>query len=300
MLVEKRRLDKRTDPGKIAIPSGGIEENESPESALIRETKEELNITPTKYSYICTLSYQHTKVDFVINYFLIEKWIGKIKNKEADKIFWINSKKPKELDISVDKKAIEILNKKISSKTVCLVTSNEDRHNFVKKAFAQFDLCVERVSLKLNEIQADTVKEVATAKALSAAKTIGKPCICEDTELCIKALKNFPGTYMKFAQARLTSEKIILLMKDEKNKSAMFRSTIVYAEPDGFHKTFETKINGTILTKKKGNNGRGWDSIFQINESKKTLAEYEPSERFEIWNKGYLELGRWLSTKKVI
>jgi 8-oxo-dGTP pyrophosphatase MutT (NUDIX family) len=44
VLAEKRKLTKKVMPGAIALPSGHLEEGESPEDALQREVSEELGI----------------------------------------------------------------------------------------------------------------------------------------------------------------------------------------------------------------------------------------------------------------
>lgn len=180
-------------------------------------------------------------------------------------------------------------------KEINVVTSNEDRFQFVKKALKSFGIGVNKKSIKLNEIQADTVGEVALQKALDAAKQINSPCICEDTELTITSLNNFPGPYMKFAQSKLNIKNILALTKSEKNKSAVFKSILVYAEPNGKTKTFETKLECEILDAPRGTGGRGWDSIILIKNSNKTLAEYEYEEKFKLWNKGYVDFGKWYS-----
>ena len=181
-------------------------------------------------------------------------------------------------------------------KRIYLITSNEDRYEFITKALSSFGIKMERKSLPLTEIQADSVEQVAIAKALSAAKQLGEPSICEDTEFNLVTLDNFPGPYMKFVQARISIEKLLALMQGENNRTAIFRSVLVYAEPNGFYKTFATELKGIIIKEKRGTNGRGWDTVFEL-KSGKTLAEYDNLERFNLWNKGYLELGKWLSTK---
>lgn len=180
---------------------------------------------------------------------------------------------------------------------VFLVTSNEERYKFINSAVSAYGVLLERVSLKLDEIQADTVELVAQKKASTAAKQINAPCICEDTELTIAALGGFPGPYMKYAQDKLSPEKILLMMKEENNRGAIFKSVLVYAEPSGFIKMFETKLDGEITKEKIGTNGRKWDPIFLIKSKGKTLAEFLPEERFSLWNSGYNELGKWLSKR---
>lgn len=184
------------------------------------------------------------------------------------------------------------------SKEIVLVTSNKNRYNFVKKAFAEFNIKVIRKSVKLNEIQADIVKEVAIRKALDCSKKINTPCVCEDTELTINTLSGFPGPYMKFVQSRLTTNQVIQLLKNQKDKSATFKSVLVYATPLGKIKLFETKVLCEIINFPRGTNGKGWDSIILIKKLNKTLAECNGEEKFDLWSEGYKKLGKWLAKKK--
>lgn len=184
------------------------------------------------------------------------------------------------------------------TKKICIITSNEDRYNFINTALSSFGINTERKSFSLIEIQADSAEQIAIAKALNAAKQLNEPVICEDTEFIINALNGFPGPYMKFAQSRISVEQLLAILQNEKDKNALFRSVLVYAEPNGLFKTFTTELEGKIIQEKRGVNGRGWDPVFELKKSRKTLAEYESLEKFELWNKGYLELGKWLTTKK--
>lgn len=182
---------------------------------------------------------------------------------------------------------------------ICLVTTNEERFNFVKKVLSEFNIIVEKVPLNLNEIQADNVKEIALAKAIDASKQIGKPCICEDTELRIKALNGFPGPFLKFAQTKLVPDNIISLLKNETNRKAVFKSVLVFAQPNGKTKIFSTIVVGKILHKKIGAKGKGWDSIFLVDKYKKSLSQLTPSERFNLWSNGYKQFGKWFSGMKI-
>lgn len=115
-LVEKRKQTKKIDPGKTIIPGGHIEPKEEPEQALKREIEEELNIEPTKYELLCKLIYKHPKETQLVHYFVIEKWKGKIKSTEAEKLIWKKTKQYKKLDLEVDRKAIKKLLKKTKLK----------------------------------------------------------------------------------------------------------------------------------------------------------------------------------------
>jgi len=105
VLAEKRRLTKQVDPGAIALPGGHMDDGESLEEALYRESKEELGIVPCTIRYICTLL--HSSQEFQrIHYFAIEAWEGTIENNEAESLLWIPITKSEEFDIDVDRIAM--------------------------------------------------------------------------------------------------------------------------------------------------------------------------------------------------
>jgi 8-oxo-dGTP diphosphatase len=105
VLAEKRKLTKQIDPGAIALPGGRLENGESPEQALYRESHEELGIVPCSIKYICTLL--HRAQEFQrIHYFAIEVWEGTIENNEAESLRWVPIAESKEFDIDVDRIAM--------------------------------------------------------------------------------------------------------------------------------------------------------------------------------------------------
>ena len=87
VLLEKRSDSKDTDPGLITIPGGHIEQGENQIQALFRELNEELNVTPTEYTFLCSL-YHPTKELQLIHYFVVTQWQGEITAQEADSIAW--------------------------------------------------------------------------------------------------------------------------------------------------------------------------------------------------------------------
>ncbi len=105
ILVEKRKLTKSTDPGKIVIPGGHVEKGETLEQACKRELKEEFGLNCDEFIFIERFSH-HTEIENqLVNYFLCSKWSGKMKFTEAEKVFWLGKEELNTLDFEIDRKA---------------------------------------------------------------------------------------------------------------------------------------------------------------------------------------------------
>jgi XTP/dITP diphosphohydrolase len=57
---------------------------------------------------------------------------------------------------------------------------------------------LEFCELKLNEIQSDSIEEIAFEKSNSAYKQLYRPVIVEDDGLFIDELNGFPGQYSSY------------------------------------------------------------------------------------------------------
>ena len=93
ILLSKRKKNKHL-PGLWEFPGGKIEVGETPEIALKRELKEELNIDTNE---ACLAPITFTTFDYrdfylVMFLFVCRKWSGKIINYESDEIIWVNKK----------------------------------------------------------------------------------------------------------------------------------------------------------------------------------------------------------------
>ncbi len=112
-LVEKRRLDKKADPGYVEIPGGHVEAGETLEETLRREMKEELGITVLKERFLrSSLATATNGERGRIHYFLIEQWEGEIVSNEAESVCWESD--VSNLSIRPDRNVIKAL---LESKT---------------------------------------------------------------------------------------------------------------------------------------------------------------------------------------
>nr|WP_086940414.1 NUDIX domain-containing protein [Thaumasiovibrio occultus] len=104
VLIEKRRADKKIDPGLMAIPGGHIEAGESQQDAVKREIREELGVEPDALSYLD--SHHHFGDEHeVIHYYVVTAWQGEPQAFEAASLHWLPLQ-PSVVDSSADQLAI--------------------------------------------------------------------------------------------------------------------------------------------------------------------------------------------------
>jgi 8-oxo-dGTP diphosphatase len=98
---------------KWEFPGGKVENDEDVRECLIRELREELNITPVigKLFYIEKFKYPDG-FEFEISFFIINEYNGEIKNIVFEEIRWVNLSDLSTLDfLEADKEVIGLLQK---------------------------------------------------------------------------------------------------------------------------------------------------------------------------------------------
>ena len=128
-----------------------------------------------------------------------------------------------------------------------------------------------------------TLEENALFKARYINVLTGKDVFADDTGLEIDALNGRPGVHSaRFAGADKNFEanidKVLLLLNRVENRRARFR-TIIALVLNGNEYIFEGKVNGSILDKRRGTNGFGYDPIFVPEGLAQTFAEMSLSEK---------------------
>jgi len=131
-----------------------------------------------------------------------------------------------------------------------------------------------------------TIEGNASQKAFYVYNNYHVNCFADDTGLEIEALNGRPGVLSaRYAgeqkNATDNMNKILEDMQGLTNRKARFK-TIISLVIDGKEIQFEGVINGTILTERHGTNGFGYDPIFAPDNSKKSFAEMELSEKNKI------------------
>ncbi len=173
---------------------------------------------------------------------------------------------------------------------IILATNNNGKIKELQEILKEYKL----LSLKEANINVeveedrDTFEGNALKKAEEICKIANKTCIADDSGLCVDALEGFPGVYTaRFLGADATQEQRnnYILEKLEGTKkdkrTAKVITCIAIVKPNGEEKTYIGELNGYIAESRRGNNGFGFDEIFELDNGK-TLAELDKEEKNKI------------------
>jgi len=149
------------------------------------------------------------------------------------------------------------------------VSSNFHKYQEAKKILESFGISLGFFKYELEEIQSNSLKKIASKKAIQAFQKCKKPIMVEDDGLFIDALAGFPGPYSSYVFKTIGNKGILHLLR--KNRSAKFVSIISFCDTKN-SKSFEATINGRISKLQIGK-GWGYDPIFIPTNSKNTFAK---------------------------
>jgi XTP/dITP diphosphohydrolase len=159
-----------------------------------------------------------------------------------------------------------------------MVTSNAGKAAEVAAFFGGL-LEVGYLALEIPEPRSNDIAEIAREKVRYAYSQLNTPLIVDDTGFFIDALKDFPGPYAAYILNSIGNAGILKLMEGISDRNARFITGIAYADERGTE-VFTGTLEGKIALCPRGNNGFGYDPIFEIGE--KTLAEYSIQEKSRI------------------
>ena len=176
---------------------------------------------------------------------------------------------------------------------ICLATNNHHKvvelQQMLGDAFELKTLNEIGFTEEIEETGA-TFEENSKIKADYIFKKYGLNIIADDSGLEVKALNNEPGVFSaRYGGVPTNHEKniskLLLNLGEAKNRNARFR-TVITLIFEGSTYFFEGEINGTILYKKRGNKGFGYDSIFMPDGYTVSFAEMDSTEKNKISHRG--------------
>ena len=177
-------------------------------------------------------------------------------------------------------------------KKLIFATHNPNKLAEIKSAVNSFEV----LGLKKMGIVEDiaetgsTLEENALIKSQYIYQKTGLSCFADDTGLEVDALDGRPGVYSaryagKQATAEANMQKLLSDLKDQKNRSARFR-TVISLILNGEKYFFEGEVKGKILHQKTGDDGFGYDPIFHPVGYDQSFAEMTMAQKNEISHRG--------------
>jgi XTP/dITP diphosphohydrolase len=195
-------------------------------------------------------------------------------------------------------------------KRLGFVTSNIGKLQELKSKLTPIGFEVVQLEIAYPEIQADTIDEVSRFGLKWVLTNLMNPeypdfdfifkldidiIFLEDSGLFVNGLNGFPGVYSKFVFKTIGYSGILRLLSDNHDRSAHFESCfglVIMADKTGADrgnidyesimseiKLFKGKCKGNIVQEPRGNNGFGYDPIFQAKGTKKTFAEMDTDDK---------------------
>ena len=135
----------------------------------------------------------------------------------------------------------------------------------------------------------ETFEENSLIKARAAWELGRTWTLADDSGLCIDALEGAPGIhsarYAETPQKRI--DRVLQELDGVKNRTARFKCCMTLLNPEGeIAFSYIGICEGSIVTNQRGRNGFGYDPIFLVNGTKKTMAELSEEEKNSISHRG--------------
>ncbi len=191
---------------------------------------------------------------------------------------------------------------------ITFVTGNAGKFATAHEHLESLDVALEQMTLDLDEIQSNSVQEVALHKAQQAFRTLRRPVIIEDNGFYIDELNGFPGPSAKFAIKALGAEGIARLADQTATRQCHFQGVLVYIDAHGVPRIFTDEGDGgTIAEKPTAKPQPGsWSALWDVfvptgcTEPLSALRDNERAHVFDGWAKQsvFTQFGEWLGRKR--
>ena len=180
----------------------------------------------------------------------------------------------------------------IKGKKILAATHNQGKLEEISALLSPLNVTIvsaKDLNLPEPEETEDTFVGNARIKAHAAAQASGLPSLSDDSGIEINALGGAPGVYTAdWAETPLGRDFVVAMTKthdllEEKNapfpRKGRFCCTLVLAWPDGKDFVYEGKMEGKIVWPMRGDQGHGYDPIFQPDGYRKTFGEMDRWEK---------------------
>jgi len=185
--------------------------------------------------------------------------------------------------------------RKFTGNRLLVATHNRGKLEEIARLLEPFGISV----VSAGELGLDEPAETETSfvgnariKAHAAAQATGLPALSDDSGITIDALAGDPGVYTADWAETPTGRDFVMAMTRTWEKLeaahapeprlAQFRCTLVLAWPDGHDEVFEGVMPGRIVWPMRGDQGHGYDPIFQPKGFNLTFGEMDRWQKNQI------------------
>ncbi len=185
--------------------------------------------------------------------------------------------------------------RKFAEKQLLVATHNKGKLEEIADLLAPYGITVTSAAdhnLPEPEETETTFVGNARIKAHAAAKATGLPALSDDSGITIDGLNGAPGVYTADWAETETGRDFVMAMTRAWNeleaanapypRTAQFRCTFVLAWPDGHDEVFEGAMPGQLVWPMRGDQGHGYDPIFQPDGYDITFGEMDRWEKNKI------------------
>ena len=171
---------------------------------------------------------------------------------------------------------------------IIIASENKGKIREVQEIFNEYEIIsMSEIGMEIDiKEDQDTFEGNAIKKAETIARKLnGKMCIADDSGIEIEYLDGFPGVYTKRWHKGTDRERNLAII-DKLNGVTKENRKIKFITAMAISDCVNTiavigEINGYVAETQRGNNGFGFDEIFEL-ENGKTLAEISRKEKNEI------------------
>ncbi|MBF9048435.1 RdgB/HAM1 family non-canonical purine NTP pyrophosphatase [Roseobacter sp. HKCCD9010] len=185
--------------------------------------------------------------------------------------------------------------RRFTGKTLLIATHNQGKFEEMQHLLEPFGVTVTSAkdhNLPEPDETGTTFVDNARLKAHAAAQATGLPALADDSGIEIDALDKAPGVYTAdwaetangrdFVMAMTKTHDMLEERQAAHPRTARFCCTLVLAWPDGHDEVFPGVMEGQVVWPMRGDQGHGYDPIFQPDGYDQTFGEMDRWEKNKI------------------
>lgn len=159
-------------------------------------------------------------------------------------------------------------------KTVYFATSNPEKIQIAQTVCAEVNIRVKSVSIDIDEIQGEDPEMIVRDKARRVFEQLGMPVLVSDDTWDIRALKGFPGAYMKSINYWFEPGDFLRLMHGVDDRHITLHQFLAYTD-GSVTEVFKNDIEGQIINEPRGKSEKSPNMTVTVLDSDngKTIAE---------------------------